>query len=667
MRLTTLFSLILLSTVMALAGPRHYSSNIDGDVNADGDVNLADINMLIDAVLSDNLTSNCDVNHDGDVNLADINYLIDLVLTGPKIVMVDTGNYLGIMGFNQTLTTKEISYLDSTTVDDFNAFTQSLTTQPGRLLYYSVDKALDALNDARCPRNLEHVAVVTFVEGLDQGSLMMTDKYETESEYAEAISSRIANERVYGCPIKSYTVGLLNENVKDANKFRENLYAMASDSAKAMEIEGINELPEKFRGIAEELVGRNRYETLTLIFPGVGTGTRIRFTLDEVNQETVDDSQIYIEGTFSLKDRSLTNIVYKGLTCTAGDSVAATGVVDGMFINMVFDGIQLDNDELIEKSNIKEWYWVEDLNAWEASTEFSADRLPEVENTYSSVLVMLLLDCSSVMDENFANLQMAVSSFLDNLQKKNLEPAPEPDPNIFTVNDVTFKMVAVEGGTFTMGVDSALVANGFANLDEMPAHEVTLSPYCIGETEVTQELWNAVMETNPSTFTGDLNRPVEMVSWEECQEFITRLNELTGGNFRLPTEAEWEFAARGGLESNGTIYAGHEDIDSVAWYFNNSYAVGSDSEDYGTHIVAAKLANELGLFDMSGNVAEWCSDWYAPYAVEAQTDPVGPETGMRRVTRGGSWFSFEGESRVTVRSYAAPGSRSYSLGFRLAK
>ena len=663
MRLTTLFSLIFLSTVMALAGPRHYSSNIEGDVNADGDVNIADINVLIDAVLSNHLTQNCDVNHDGDVNLADINYLIDIVLSGPVIPMADTGVYMGIIGYNQTLSTKELSLLDSTTVDGFMDFVNSLTTQPGRLLYYSADKALDALNSARCPRNLKNVALVTFTEGVDQGSLMMTDKYETETQYAEAISARIAHERIFGQPIKAYSVGLINDNIKDANQFRSNLYALASDSTKALELTSMDNISTYFKDIAKDVVGRSMSETLTLIFPGVGSGTRIRFTFDKVNSETVNDSQVYIEGTFSLKTRSLTDIVYQGMVSTAGDSVAASSI-DGVFVNMVFEGVQLDSEKCIEKENIQEWYWIEDQGEWEANTEFSASRLPDVESVYSSTLVMLLLDCSSVMDEIFPDLQNAVNAFMDGLQDINNEP--EKDPGLFTVNDVTFQMVAVEGGTFSMGVESSLVAEGFANLDEMPAHEVTLSPYSIGQTEVTQELWYAVMGENPSSFTGDMQRPVDQVSWEDCQEFIARLNELTGENFRLPTEAEWEFAARGGINSAGTLYAGSDNINDVAWYFDNSYAMGVDSEDYGPHAVGSKLANELGLFDMSGNVSEWCADWYSAYGDDAQTDPTGPESGMRRVTRGGGWFSFDGDNRVTARSYEASQRRSTSLGFRLA-
>ncbi len=659
MRLTTLFSLIFLSTVMALAGPSRYSSNIEGDVNADGDVNIADVNVVVDAILSGTNNPACDVNGDGDITIADMNVLIDYILNGPVKPTVKTGMYMGVVGYNQTLNTKELALLDSTSMPEFSDFVAALNTQPGRLLYYSVDKALDALNAAFYPENLQNVAVVTFTGGLDQGSLMMTDKYDTEAEYAQALSARIADQRVYGRPIKAYTVGLMSDNVIDANQFRSNLYTLASDSAKAMEVNTMAEVNAKFQAIADDLVSRNMSETLTLVFPGVGTGTRIRFTLDEVNSATVDDSQVYIEGTFSLKTRSLTNIVYHGMTCTAGDSVAASSV-DGVFVTLVFKGIQLDSEERIEKNHIQEWYWVEDQQAWEASTEFSAGRLPDVESTYSSALVMLLLDCSSVLDENFGELQSAANQFIERMQNYNTIPGR------FTVNGVSFQMVAIDGGTFTMGSDSTMVEEGIAGIDELPAHEVTLSPYSIGQTEVTQELWTAVMGTNPSGFTGDPNRPVEQVSWDDCQEFIARLNAITGKNFRLPTEAEWEYAARGAVKAHGYTFAGGDNIADLAWYYNNSYAVGVDNPAYGTHAVGSMQANEMGLYDMSGNVYEWCADWYGAYTEDAQTNPVGPETGLRRVTRGGGWFSTDRDCRVSARNYEAPGSRNYSLGFRLA-
>ena len=655
--------MMLLSVAIAMAGPQRYSSNIQGDVNADGEVNIADVNFLIDDILGHIGNKTCDLNEDGEINIADVNKLIDIIFNGPQMVIVDTGMYMGIIGYNQSLATKEISLLDSTTVGEFNDFVAGLNTQPGRLLYYSVDKAINDLNEAPMPENLQNVAIVTFTEGLDQGSLMMTDKYETEAEYAQALKARINDERVYGRPIKAYTVGLFNPTVVNETQFRSNLYALASDSTKALEASSMTDVKAQFQTIADDLVARNISETLTLVFPGVGTGTRIRFTLDDVNEQTVNDSQVYIEGVFSLKSRSLTNITYHGMTCTAGDSVAASSV-DGLFVSLVFNGIQLDSEGRIEKDKIQEWYWVEDQETWALSTEFAVDRIPEVESTYSSALVMLLLDCSSVLEDDFDELQAAANSFIERMQNYNMPP--DTIPGQYIVNGVIFQMVDIEGGTFRMGVDSVAYEAGQANIDELPAHEVTVSPFSIAETEVTQELWYAVMGTNPSNFVGDMQRPVENVSWEDCQEFIARLNALTGKNFRLPTEAEWEYAANGGNQGNGYIYAGDDVIDNVAWYYSNSFIVGSDNPDYGTHAVATKAANELGLFDMTGNVFEWCSDWYGAYSVEAQTDPAGPEMGTERVVRGGSWISIRRDSRNTSRDSEDPASRNFNVGLRLA-
>ena len=187
-------------------------------------------------------------------------------------------------------------------------------------------------------------------------------------------------------------------------------------------------------------------------------------------------------------------------------------------------------------------------------------------------------------------------------------------------------MVPVEGGTFQMG---ATVEEGSdANDSAKPVHSVTLSSYSIGQTEVTQALWKAVMGSNPSNWEGD-NLPVEMVSWKDCQKFITKLNRLTGQKFRLPTEAEWEYAARGGKLSKGYKYSGSNTLGDVAWHEENS--------DGKTHPVATKQPNELGLYDMSGNVYEWCQDWYnsSYYSSSPGDNPTGPSSGSSRVNRGG--------------------------------
>lgn len=246
---------------------------------------------------------------------------------------------------------------------------------------------------------------------------------------------------------------------------------------------------------------------------------------------------------------------------------------------------------------------------------------------------------------------------------------PWERPITFTVNGVSFKMIPVTGGTFMMG---ARDDDNEAYEADKPAHEVTLSSYCIGQTEVTQELWLAVMSRNPSYFNGgnygtNLQRPVECVSWNDCQTFINTLNQLTGKTFRLPTEAEWEFAARGGNKSRGYKYSGGNTIGDVAWYKGNAGSgVASSSPDYGTHAVAVKAPNELNLYDMTGNVFEWCQDWFGSYSSEAQTNPTGPLTGSARVGRGGSWGADLEYCSVSTRYGSTPVSAYFSLGLRLA-
>ncbi len=234
----------------------------------------------------------------------------------------------------------------------------------------------------------------------------------------------------------------------------------------------------------------------------------------------------------------------------------------------------------------------------------------------------------------------------------------------FTVNGVTFNMISVEGGTFTMG---ATPEQQNPNSDEKPTHRVTLSSYYIGETEVTQALWNAVMGKSLQQILNELgwsthgvgdNYPMYDISWNDCQDFVSRLNSLTGEHFRLPTEAEWEFAARGGNKSKGYQYSGSNTIDEVAWYDKNS---GSR-----VHPVATMTPNELGIYDMSGSVWEWCQDWYANYSSSTQTNPTGPSSGYNRVYRGGSWYDGSKGCCLAYRISNGPNIKYFHLGLRLA-
>lgn len=223
------------------------------------------------------------------------------------------------------------------------------------------------------------------------------------------------------------------------------------------------------------------------------------------------------------------------------------------------------------------------------------------------------------------------------------------------LQELANNMVYVQGGTFTMGATAEQGSDALG--DEKPTHQVTVSDFYICKYEVTQELWQAVMGSNPSEFKGT-KKPVECVSWVDCMKFISKLNSITGKYYRLPTETEWEFAARGGNKSRGYKYSGSNNINNIAWFGDNSGGP--------THDVGMKASNELGIYDMSGNVWEWCSDWYGYYSSNVQTNPTEASSGSFRVRRGGSWFNNARGCRVSNRNADTPGHEDNILGLRLA-
>lgn len=226
---------------------------------------------------------------------------------------------------------------------------------------------------------------------------------------------------------------------------------------------------------------------------------------------------------------------------------------------------------------------------------------------------------------------------------------------VVRISNVNLEMVYVKAGTFVMGASEE---DGEAGSAEKPAHEVTLTKdYYISRYEVTQGLWKAVMGKNPSLFMHGDDYPVEQVSWTDAQEFCRKLSRMTGRKYVLPTEAQWEFAARGGVKSKGFKYSGSNVLDEVAWYLDNS--------KYETHPVGQKQPNELGIYDMSGNVWEWCQDQYNAYGGEPQTDPLGVADIDSRVLRGGSWGSDAKKYRISGRHELRPSSSYNGTGFRL--
>lgn len=283
------------------------------------------------------------------------------------------------------------------------------------------------------------------------------------------------------------------------------------------------------------------------------------------------------------------------------------------------------------------------------------------------------------MPNTMGTNRITINNMLSEPMALHDEPPTEPsrdntvsyNDGVLRVGDVTYQMIHVAAGSFIMG---ATHEQQNPSVGEKPAHIVKLTnDYYLGETEVTQGLWRAVMgllsfpmlvrarKTNLGILDIEIfdNIPVTDVSWDDCQEFIRRLNVLTGCSFRLPTEAEWEYAARGGCHSCGYQYAGSDNLDDVAWYGGTAYTVLPRPVKY-------KLPNELGLYDMSGNVWEWCHDGYREYSSDSQTNPTGPTGDYGRVRRGGSFWRDAFECRVAFREASATEHRNFEIGFRLA-
>lgn len=270
-----------------------------------------------------------------------------------------------------------------------------------------------------------------------------------------------------------------------------------------------------------------------------------------------------------------------------------------------------------------------------------------MEQAESNKVYMLKISDGTVTDNDAVDTPSASEINVNNQSKTT-----EKEKNFMTiiVNGVQFDMVFVKGGTFLMGDNDEDWAK--------PEHKVTLSDYYIGRMEVNQSLWKAVMDNNPSAHQDETgNYPVEMVSWYDCKRFVKKLSEMTGYSFALPTEAEWEYAARGGIKSKDYKYAGANKIEKVAWYSENGGNV--------THYCGTSMNNELGIFDMSGNVWEWCADWYDNYNGLLQTNPTGPITGTHRVLRGGCIDQSYNSCTIKNRGRNVPTLKSRTVGLRL--
>lgn len=325
------------------------------------------------------------------------------------------GLYLGIVGFNNNLYTKNLGLLNQGTKASFENFVDGLSMQNGTILYHAVNTGLDNLAKAEIPENLINVSVVTFTDGIDQGSYTLSDSYNSGSEYLTAINNRIRNEIVGNVNISAYSIGVRGSDVTNVEDFRNNLKKLSSDPVNnVFEVSNMSEASDKFAEIAQQLYNQSTFYNVKLRMSPQEPNTRIRFTFDNVDD--ADDSQCYIEGVYvrtSDNKGQLTSVDYVGMECMSGVTVTAAsvnGYDQFSFQNLVdLQGNQVSTDY------VKLWHWEGTTNQWGPNSEFTSSGDSETIDEYKSAMIMLVLDCSNSLGSDFVNMKTAANSFIENL------------------------------------------------------------------------------------------------------------------------------------------------------------------------------------------------------------------------------------------------------------
>ena len=609
------------------------------DVNHDGEVNIADINAVIHAILSGIEDSSYDVNRDGEVNIGDINNLVDRILGNEhqddhlvfnvgnasfKMIRVDGGTFM--MGNNSGKSNEkpvhEVTlspyYIGETEV------TQALWRAAGCInrSYYKNSKL--PLHDVMWLECQEFIRRLNVLTGY---------RFSLPTEAQWEFAARGGNESK-GYPYAgSDDIGSVAWYHDNSNVDGTWMHEVATKQP--------NEL-----GLYD--MSGNAMEWCLDRYYAYSGGAQVDPAWPGVKDDS-DDCVVRGGSCFTAANECRITArdfcwnelreVHNGLRLALQDE------------NPVALGVSEDNVEMME-GEVATVSITNGSGSYHASCSDGNVAASYIEDSKLYIVAMWSGTATFTIWDDQSDLRAQV------LVRVGQE---------CTVGDVTFKMMPVEGGTFMMGntkEQDVSTVNGLESPE--PVHEVTLSSYSIGQTEVTQELWTAVMGYNPSYFINPQG-PVEKMSWDECQEFISRLSEMTGLHFRLPTEAEWEFAARGGNRSMHYRYSGSRYLNEVAWNDDNAHN-GQGGGLYGPQTVALLLPNELGLYDMSGNIRELCQDWYGPYSAELQTNPTGPEIGDKRVIRGGSFADDGNECSCAGRrhTYSWPFEGGNLVGFRLA-
>lgn len=337
---------------------------------------------------------------------------------------LESGIYLGINGFNNDLYTYPIMLLNESSLSGFNDFVNNLKTENGTIQFYAVDRALNMLQTSVLPSDVYNVAIVTFTDGLDQGSFMKDETYESNEEYLDAINKRIKEETVAGQNIIAYSIGVQGNDVNDvqSQKFRDDLGKLASSPENAVLLKNMSEVNKQFKEIANKLSESNYVQTISLTIPGLANGTKVRFTFDNVKDAT--NSEIYLDGVFNLKEKSLDNVEYHGLSSDSGNTIK--GVVDGIFVTFTFENVRTENNVLIKSEFTDEWTYISSNSSWQINSEFDKTENSDIENHRRSAAVMLVLDCSKSLENDFEDAKSNAKDFIKTLYEASGFSSEDP-------------------------------------------------------------------------------------------------------------------------------------------------------------------------------------------------------------------------------------------------
>lgn len=441
---------------------------------------------------------------------------------------LESGIYLGITGFNEALYNYPVMQISESSIDGYYNFIDGLTMKLGTVLYYSVDQAINTLQTAQLPSDLSTAAIVTFTDGLDQGSFMLDDTHDGDMGYLNDINQRIKNETVSSKPITAYSIGLKGNDVKDETMFLNNLKNLASSDANAFKVNSMSEVNAKFKEIAEQLSQSNYFQTISLKIPGVANGTIIRFTFDNVNDAAKSD--LYIEGTFNLSARALENVKYVGMTSTSGSTIK--GTQNGIFVTFTFDGVHTDNNILINSKFTDEWTYITSNNSWQINSEFDKTENSDIVTERSSAVIMLVLDCSSSLADDFVKAQTNAKDFISTLYQAvgGMENPGEQEETIYSTKPIDLSVAIWKDGTrYYLTLDQYKNANltnatieGLTVLSNMG--DFIISPYniqtgTVRKSSALKYYTNLLPDKNQATVISarylDINNKLNSIGWEK--------------------------------------------------------------------------------------------------------------------------------------------------------